>query len=153
MARLKTIKEDGKTTFALLIDHSVGVKGRNRRDDVQLIQFLLNSANKNGVSPFAQKLSEDLKMDGICGPKTIAAIRLYQKTINEFSHDTLVEDGTINASEKRSFSRGGHILNTAIGHLNFYFRSIFEHQIRKAWGNQPLTDAILEPLVKMHLLP
>ena len=51
MARLKTIKEDGKTTFALLIDHSVGVKGRNRRDDVQLIQFLCNSSGaKIGVS-------------------------------------------------------------------------------------------------------
>jgi len=49
------------------ITASVGEKGANRADDVRLIQTMLNQAGGAG-----------LKVDGVCGPNTIAAIRKFQ---------------------------------------------------------------------------
>lgn len=60
---------------------SVGVKGKNLRDDVLLIQQLLKS---KGVNPG--------KVDGICGSKTIAALRDFQKRFMS-APDGLVEPG------------------------------------------------------------
>jgi peptidoglycan hydrolase-like protein with peptidoglycan-binding domain len=48
------------------ITGSVGSAGMNRRADVETVQRLLNATGTN------------LKADGSCGPKTIAAIRLFQ---------------------------------------------------------------------------
>ena len=56
----------------MLISQSVGQGGVNRQPDVFLVQRLVNDANcKSG-----QVL---LKIDGIAGPKTIAAIKHFQK--------------------------------------------------------------------------
>jgi peptidoglycan L-alanyl-D-glutamate endopeptidase CwlK len=49
------------------LNQSVGVGAPNRREDVITIQTLLQSA---GISPGA--------IDGICGPKTVAAIKSFQ---------------------------------------------------------------------------
>ncbi|MCX4242219.1 T6SS effector amidase Tae4 family protein [Paraliomyxa miuraensis] len=46
---------------------SVGEGGRNDRDDVELVQQLLAD---NGIDPGS--------IDGVCGPKTIAALRKFQ---------------------------------------------------------------------------
>ncbi len=59
---------------------SVGKGGSNNAADTKLIQNLLN---KNGASP-------TLVVDGICGPKTIAAISKFQRTKVGFS-DSLIE--------------------------------------------------------------
>jgi len=83
MARLVTEKTAEKTSVKLLIDHSVGLHGRNRRDDVQLIQLMLNAANKYLNVWFKCPLPEELRVDGICGEKTLAAIRAYQENVNK----------------------------------------------------------------------
>jgi peptidoglycan hydrolase-like protein with peptidoglycan-binding domain len=56
------------------ISASVGANGRNIPDDVRTIQVLLNSVPKakGGATPL-------LDVDGIVGPKTIAAIRAFQQ--------------------------------------------------------------------------
>jgi hypothetical protein len=55
------------TTPALAIGASVGSGGRNRKDDVEKVQKLLNQAGA--------RLAED----GDCGPRTMQAIKGYQR--------------------------------------------------------------------------
>ena len=54
------------------ISGSVGQGGRNTPNDVRIVQNLLNQALRNS-SGF-----QTLAVDGIVGPKTIAAIKMYQ---------------------------------------------------------------------------
>src|SRR5262245_59664140 len=51
---------------------SVGVGARNLREDVKYVQFLLSDH-------LAQGKGEALAIDGICGPKTQAAITKFQQ--------------------------------------------------------------------------
>jgi peptidoglycan hydrolase-like protein with peptidoglycan-binding domain len=53
---------------------SVGVGGRNVPQDVATVQYLLNClpAGRGGSSP-------ELAIDGLCGPKTCAAIASFQR--------------------------------------------------------------------------
>jgi hypothetical protein len=53
------------------ITGSVGRGGQNRREDVMTVQRLINAKLPVGLAPLA--------VDGICGPKTIAAIQEYQR--------------------------------------------------------------------------
>src|SRR3981081_1642200 len=100
MARLVTEKSGVVTMVRLLIDHSVGLHGRNRRDDVQLIQLMLNAANNYLHGFFDVPVPEELNVDGICGEKTLAAIRAYQENVNKVWPNTLAEYGTVNATRK-----------------------------------------------------
>jgi hypothetical protein len=59
--------------MARTISDSVGEKGRNLEADVMTVQQLLN-----GVLPAFGGPAVKLKVDGICGPKTKAAIRNFQ---------------------------------------------------------------------------
>jgi hypothetical protein len=52
---------------------SVGEGGRNQKTDVLKVQCLLN-----GVPPASGGPDAKLKLDGLCGPKTKAAIRRFQ---------------------------------------------------------------------------
>jgi peptidoglycan hydrolase-like protein with peptidoglycan-binding domain len=66
----------------MLITAAVGSSGSNRRDDVALVQFLLNDwRERNGRRAIAQ--------DGQIGPETIGAIRDFQSTL------THVVDGRV----------------------------------------------------------
>jgi len=66
----------------MLITASVGASGSNRRDDVALVQFLLNDwRERNGRTPITE--------DGLVGPETIGAIRDFQSTV------THVVDGRV----------------------------------------------------------
>jgi peptidoglycan hydrolase-like protein with peptidoglycan-binding domain len=57
------------------IKGSVGLGGTNLRADVATVQYLLNCvpAGQGGPAP-------ELAVDGLVGPKTIAAIRKFQTT-------------------------------------------------------------------------
>jgi len=88
----------------LNVDHSVGKFGRNRRADVQLVQLLLNSVidttkHTGPISNPPLPAPEPLKLDGICGPKTIAAILWVQKSSNSGGGSTFGEDATVNRVE------------------------------------------------------
>ena len=56
------------------IQFSVGEGGRNRSQDVGVVQHLLNLTHNARGTP-----KKSIDVDGIAGPITIAAIREYQK--------------------------------------------------------------------------
>jgi len=64
------------------ITASVGQGGKNKPDDVTSTQTALNKLAKAG-----------LKVDGKCGPTTIAAIKAFQKSLGMKKLDGLVEVG------------------------------------------------------------
>lgn len=68
------------------IKRSVGKRGVNNRDDVKVVQNLLN---RWMPPPLAL-----LAIDGMLGPKTINAIEQFQKTVVAITHvDGLIEPG------------------------------------------------------------
>ncbi len=86
------------------ISAPVGKGGRNTSDDVMIVQQLLNDS---GAS---------LTVDGLCGPKTIAAIKSYQQRTFGWN-DSLVEPGceTITALTGGSVDDGGNTTTGADG--------------------------------------
>lgn len=60
--------------MAYTISNPVGAGGANRKNDVSTVQFLLNC-----VPPGQGGANPELVKDGICGPKTTAAIQCFQK--------------------------------------------------------------------------
>lgn len=81
------------------IQGSVGVGGRNAASDVQVVQELLNRNGKK-MRPY-----QPLKVDGRIGPKTVAAIRLFQKQVVGFANP----DGRVDVGGKtfQKLSAGG----------------------------------------------
>jgi hypothetical protein len=70
---------EGEAMNSMEILDSVGAGGKNRNADVAVVQSLLNSKGfKTGV------------VDGVCGPKTVAAIRRFQATFTRLP-DGLIE--------------------------------------------------------------
>src|SRR6266567_1242785 len=64
------------------ISATVGRGGKNKPEDVQAVQAQLN-----------RRAGAGLVVDGKCGPKTIAAISAFQKTLGMRSPDGLIEPG------------------------------------------------------------
>jgi peptidoglycan hydrolase-like protein with peptidoglycan-binding domain len=78
------INDDIERLVQVNMSGSVGVGGKNIRDDVVLVQSLLNLVGPQEGGP-----STKLKVDGISGPLTAGAISRYQKA------HKLVADGRI----------------------------------------------------------
>ncbi|MDH5446999.1 MAG: chitinase [Gammaproteobacteria bacterium] len=75
----------------MCIKNSVGIKGKNLKPDVKVIQAALNlSQNKDF------KLPARLSVDGVAGDKTYDAIKLFQKIIGKFS----TPDGRVDPGPK-----------------------------------------------------
>jgi len=85
----------------IVISASVGLGGVNKKDDVFKIQYGLDQ-----VLPIDGGPSPQLKIDGICGPKTIGAIRTFQQKHLEWRYcDGRIDPGkktleTLNAKRK-----------------------------------------------------
>src|SRR5882724_4287053 len=78
-------KVDATRPFEL--SATVGRGGKNKPEDVQAVQLELNRRARAG-----------LVVDGKCGPKTIAAITAFQKTLGMRNPDGLIEPGKTTAS-------------------------------------------------------
>jgi hypothetical protein len=68
------VVDDRRPENDIVIEKSVGVGGANKPDDVFNIQYGLDQ-----VPPIDGGPATPLKIDGLSGPKTIAAIREFQK--------------------------------------------------------------------------
>jgi hypothetical protein len=118
--------------------------GQGLKNDVLLVQQLLNDVPPNEAGP-----NPKLKEDGICGPKTTAAINAFQKKIMQGFSDGAVDPGgkTINALRNRIIAKeelgkvglkndfdedlmGGGAVPEAIGHLKFLQPSLLTLSFR-----------------------
>lgn len=113
-----------------LIDHSVGRRGRNVRDDVLLVQFMLNEVGRPGANLmqkgyYGRAEPANLRVDGICGPKTIAEILSFQRACNgpyntgPNKRKLIPEDATINSTLETIWADTFKL--TTLGQLNFEF--------------------------------
>ena len=100
MAGVHTYKQDGQDETMFAIDHAVGRGAVNRMDDVQLIQILINRyidlkaavyAERKGAREYDARVLDEsgrqikkLKVDGLCGPLTLAAILAAQRSLNRW---------------------------------------------------------------------
>jgi hypothetical protein len=120
------------------VDHSVGKFGRNRTADVQLVQILLNAPIETipRVGPISlnpDPVPERLRPDGICGPKTKAAILWFQKP------RTGALDETIDSVEPVGrYGRPGHYRTYTLWSLNM----VLAHR----HGLPAKSDITIEPL-------
>jgi hypothetical protein len=107
MARVMLLAP-GQSSYSIIFvnDEAVGRGCPNRRDDVLLIQFMLgmlaaiNSRFEFGEVDFAPTgFPRTLKMDGICGPHTIASIKNFQRMGSLKKQGTalaMIMDGIVN---------------------------------------------------------
>lgn len=153
MARVMTFnRRDLKGRSFFVIDHSVGRAGRNRRDDTQLVQILINRVIDlreeyirtqphvpwtRMTGPHGQPIAK-LVVDGICGIKTCEAILAFQRLRANMS-----KDGTISAitnpdhdfyvSGRYSMANSMYIL--AIYSQDWIKTSIFDIHVEPLRGN------------------
>ena len=96
MARL--IETDLGNMFT--VDMGVGPGRANNRDDVTVVQYLLNLWLQHPETARVRQLagpaaSRRLVVDGIIGPKTNACIELFQCAIYQLSNAPIICDGCI----------------------------------------------------------
>jgi hypothetical protein len=109
MAAVHTFKHNPGDVTMFAIDHSVGRGGTNRKDDVQLIQILINRYidieawlvkehpkwGRKCVLDTSGRQIAKLDVDGQCGPLTLAAILATQRALNIWR--SVAVDGRIDA--------------------------------------------------------
>jgi len=141
MAGVHTYNHGGMRVTVFAIDHSVGHGGRNLRDDVQLIQFLINRYIDDWEETYikyrgdprydarvldkAGHTIDKLVVDGICGPLTLAAIIATQVSINKWRGCLI--DGRIDAIEE------GGVSQFAIAKMERVVMGVKDGEVVRAW--------------------
>ena len=122
MPRTLPLTTPGKfLAVAYVVDGAVGADCRNQRDDVLLVQFLLRVLAPRTVhgtnETFQPQNGAPLAIDGVCGRRTIAAIKTFQTQFNKAVGDPadpsfLAQDGIIHPLEQGSVfgRRSRHVL-------------------------------------------
>ena len=85
----------GGMAYMLDVEAGVGQYAANKRLDVMLVQYLLQVWASRGLSDPVQRPiimdSPIVATDGICGPKTIGAIRSFEKAFPQTAPDGKVD--------------------------------------------------------------
>ena len=123
MARTLVLTEPGKlASVAYVVDDAVGAGRRNQRDDVLLVQFFLRALGTKPVSGTTDQFYQPpgappVAIDGVCGQRTIAAIKTFQTQFDKAetgpaSPSFLIQDGVIDALNQGTMfgPRKGHLL-------------------------------------------
>ena len=94
-------------TYVFDIDKNVGANALNRRPDVLLIQWMLaqwmaSSKEPELIALIINGKAPTVKVDGICGPKTIGAIRTLEEVNPQVVKDGRVDPlNTINSKASK----------------------------------------------------
>ncbi len=139
----------------LKIDHSVGKGGSNRQDDVRTIQLLLNIIHLDPRSEF--QMPALLAMDGICGPKTLAAILAYQNYKMNSAMFLVAADGLVTATHHMFLAGKGPRLfgHSTLQALNFDFMMALPRTnlaLLNAYAFEPFFSTVILPLQKAGVI-
>ena len=107
------------------VSEPVGAGGRNRMDDTVLVQFFLHKVGNSYLHMKHPSLA-NLAMDGICGPKTLAAIDLYQQV----SPARLHRDGVVDSA---GFAKG---IVSSLSHTEYTIVALnmeYSYLFRSIW--------------------
>lgn len=93
MARVSLLQFAERKALIYNINSAVGPGAANRRDDVLLVQYLLQEAFKG---PSFQKEPGSVSVDGRPGPQTFAAILHFQKVTKKLGKgQSITTDGRV----------------------------------------------------------
>ncbi len=126
---LKSSPVDKELPVVWNVDQSVGQKGSNLREDVVLVQYLLNAIAKSPTSSMGwelRKLLSFLLPNGICDDYTIDCIKRVQTVLTKTAPNTTV-DGKISRAAPGLWYGGGYY---TIVSINAMYR-------RNYWPNWP----------------
>jgi hypothetical protein len=138
------------------IDHSVGNGGSNRKGDVQMIQFLLNVIHLDPGNSF--RMPSLLLIDGVCGPRTLDAIRGYQEAKKEDDFPLVTVDGLVTATQHAIFVDPHHAGVSTIFHLNWDYVQALPRANFAIMGAyvgyiaEPLLSTVIVPLQKAGVI-
>jgi hypothetical protein len=137
------------------IDHSVGKGGSNRHDDVQRIQFMLNTAHLDPANNFRMPVL--LAMDGICGPKTKSGILDYQTVKKTSMWPLLTADGLVSAHSPAAYFGRTSLGFSTLYNLNWDFIQAMERAdfmyMAAYMSVEPLYSLVVLPLRKAGAIP
>src|SRR5262249_49407223 len=126
--------------------------GRNLRDDVATVQFLLNVAHLDPTNSF--RMPAILRMDGICGPKTCSAILAYQTDKKTGMFPLFKVDGIVNATNQAGFVGRQSLGFSTLYNLNWDFiQGMPRCNMALMYMNvEPLYSTVILPLQKAGVL-
>jgi hypothetical protein len=142
MSRTLPLTTPGKyLAFAYVVDCAVGAGCRNQRDDVLLVQFFLRVLGPQTVprtkETFLPQGGPPLAIDGVCGQRTIAAIKTFQAQYNKAVGDPadqshLAQDGVVHPIEQGSpfGRRSNHVLTIIRLNTEYTFQFGLDRQKR-----------------------
>lgn len=123
----KVIEDAIGTIFS--VEMGVGPRRANNRDDVTVVQYLLNLWLQHPENSRARRFagtvgSRALKVDGIIGPKTNACIRVFQDFIVT-DGALIICDGCIDRPRADMQVQANDARLYTIFELNSYVRSLY----------------------------
>lgn len=142
MAHVKLLSIESEILrVSFLIDGGVGRNQRNQRDDVLLVQFMLNklwnSKHVNGEL-YGVPGKPPLGIDGTCGLGTIEAIRRFQFVL--YSNDQgkhVINDGAVEPVPPGQFTGARHGRTFMMILLNSNFGAVFGKDRHMKMVNEP----------------
>lgn len=142
MAYVMNLGDETDIKWMYNVAYPVGPRGSNRRDDVQLVQQAINIIHNTYVlyDDKGRTITADLKRDGLCGPKTIAAVAAYQR--NLVSRNRVVKpDGNVDPASYSGWTEHSNVQYTMV-HLNRDVRDITGTMMREDDFPEPLRTVI-----------
>ena len=137
MAVIFSINNGKKPVWIFNVSYAVGPNCMNKRDDVQLVQTLLNGLlpymDMREPQPRGPRATTYLALDGYFGPKTEARIRSYQFLYGD-------PDGRIDVSTHT----GTHAASK--DGLVAYFIWCLNKDYLNSYGRMPDEERFVEPL-------
>lgn len=120
--------DSGFTLPFVNVEHAVGRGAPNRRDDVKLVQYLLNA------------IGYRLVPDGFCGPKTQRAIQEFQEKMRASGTRTVPDGRVDRARGEQAF---GAISNTVYAIVELNRQCFYSHP--SAWYAIPMFVHMKDP--------
>ena len=105
MAQITELGDETDLKWIFNVSYAVGPRSPNRRDDVLMVQHIFNKLLPyvEFKGPDGSRITSYLSRDGICGPKTNAAILAYQQNLKSRGSVVWV-DGIIGSSNKSGWT-------------------------------------------------